>query len=57
MKLEEYWNLYPEKYPDVIAVNRSTYHVWEWDWILYYLENYYHYDRVVSTEYADFYFR
>ncbi|MCQ2539271.1 MAG: hypothetical protein MJ114_02360 [Acetatifactor sp.] len=57
MKLEEYWNLYPEKYPDVIAVNKNTYTTWEWDWILLYVRDYYGYKEVVNTESFDFYYR
>lgn len=53
--LEDYWNRFPEYYPDIIIVNNSTITTWEWDWINYYIHTSFHYDRQIDTEYLTFF--
>lgn len=55
--LEGYWVMYPDKYPEVIVVNDSTYYYEEYGWIFDYIEHYYGYTRKVKTEYATYYFK
>lgn len=54
-----YWNLYPEKQPDVIVVDCWYGQLMEREdsWIMQYIENDFGYSRVVDGMYVRYYFR
>ena len=57
--LLDYWNMYPEKYPDVIAV-RCWYGDLRWDpdsWIMRWIENEYNASNVIDGKYYRYYFK
>ena len=55
-KLEEFWIEYPEKTPDVVIFNNSTYSSWEFDWIRIYTEYYLTYNHRESLDVLDIYY-
>lgn len=56
-KLEEYWEMYPEKTPEVIMVNTYTVSLSEGDWVYDYLKREFDTENAVCTENATYYFR
>ncbi len=58
-RLLTYWDLYPEKQPDVIVVDCWYGQLIEREdsWIMRYIENDFPYDRVVDGAYVRYYFR
>lgn len=58
-RLLTYWEIYPEKYPDVIIVD-CWYGQLQEDtdsWIMRYIENEFGYDRMIEGKYLRYYFR
>lgn len=53
--LLDYWQRFPEYYPDCIVINNSTGTTWEWDWITQYIQTYYDYDKEIDTKYLTFF--
>ena len=56
-KLEEYWQQFPEKTPDVVMVNTHAVTLKEGDWAAGYLSREFGEARCLHTENADYYFR
>ncbi len=53
--LEYYWLMFPEKYPDVIFINNTTFY--QDTWILDYAEYYFDYDYKEESKYGNIYYR
>lgn len=56
-RLEDYWELYPDKKPDVIMVNTNAVKLIEGSWCYNYINEKFGYTESVTTENAVFYFR
>jgi len=56
-KLEEYWEMYPEKIPDVVMVNTNVVTLKENDWITDYINSNFDNTKYIHLDYADYYFR
>lgn len=58
-RLLTYWELYPEKEPDVIVVDcwYGQLNEKEDSWIMRYIENEFGYDRMIDGKYVRYYFR
>lgn len=56
-KLLEYWELFPEKKPNVLMVNTTSVALNENDWIYDYIQKNFSEENTVTTDIAKYYFR